>query len=359
MRGRYSRPAHGLLRLPRDESVGPECAPAELPHRGAAGLAAPETWLHRNRHHARLQDQRVGGRQVNHAAAFDTGRYVSAHRYPEPNDRRNELLSLELNWGLGGAELTTAAGYSRFSEQGQRDQTDLLIHAFGIGGLLPGTYPGLSQAQAIDQSVTAADLTAGFRTFSAYTREDGREERLNWETRLVSTGAGPWRWVGGAFFNRYDSRGTSFELAPGLTAFSGITPVLDGEPVSEPVEYYSLGRQDVEERALFGEISRDLGDRWRVTAGGRWFGYRIATGNLTEFPYTPMYNSPWSDHESDDGGVLFKGSADHVLARKSRRELRSHRRAGHGPMPKHLPAPPNASVTGTLPKFVHSRRNLR
>ena len=260
-----------------------------------------------------LQDQRVGGRQVNHAAAFDTGRYVSAHRYPEPNDRRNELLSLELNWDLGGAELTTAAGYSRFSQQGQRDQTDLLIQAFGIGGLLPGTYPGLSQAQATDPDITAADLTAGFRTFSAYTREDGREERLNWETRLVSTGDGPWRWVGGAFFNRYDSRGTSFELAPGLTAFSGVTPVLDGDPVSEPVEYYSLGRQDVEERALFGEISRDLGRRWRVTAGGRWFGYGIATGNLTEFPYTPMYNSPYSDHESDDGGVLFKGSVSYRL----------------------------------------------
>ena len=260
-----------------------------------------------------LQDQRVGGRQVNHAAAFDTGRYVSAHRYPEPNDRRNELLSLELNWDLGGAELTTAAGYSRFSQQGQRDQTDLLIQAFGIGGLLPGTYPGLSQAQATDPDITAADLTTGFRTFSAYTREDGREERLNWETRLVSTGDGPWRWVGGAFFNRYDSRGTSFELAPGLTAFSGVTPVLDGDPVSEPVEYYSLGRQDVEERALFGEISRDLGRRWRVTAGGRWFGYGIATGNLTEFPYTPMYNSPYSDHESDDGGVLFKGSVSYRL----------------------------------------------
>ncbi|MCY4509380.1 MAG: TonB-dependent receptor, partial [Acidobacteria bacterium] len=260
-----------------------------------------------------LQDQRVGGRQVNHAAAFDTGRYVSAHRYPEPNDRRNELLSLELNWGLGGAELTTAAGYSRFSQQGQRDQTDLLIQAFGIGGLLPGTYPGLSQAQATDPDITAADLTAGFRTFSAYTREDGREERLNWETRLVSTGDGPWRWVGGAFFNRYDSRGTSFELAPGLTAFSGVTPVLGGNPVSEPVEYYSLGRQDVEERALCGEISRDLGRRWRVTAGGRWFGYGIATGNLTEFPYTPMYSSPYSDHESDDGGVLFKGSVSYRL----------------------------------------------
>ena len=260
-----------------------------------------------------LQDQRVGARQVNHARSFDTGRYVAAHRYLEPNDRRNELLSLELGWAPGGAALTTAAGFSRYSQQGQRDQTDLLIQAFGIGGLLPGTYPGLAAAQALDPDVTGADLTAGFRTFSAYTREDTREERLNWETRLVSTGDGPWRWVGGGFFNRYDSRGTSFEYAPGLTEFSGITPILSGRPVSEPVEYHSLGRQDVEERALFGEISRDLGDRWRVTAGGRWFGYGIATGNLTEFPYTPMYNSPYSDHESDDGGVLFKGSVSYRL----------------------------------------------
>ena len=260
-----------------------------------------------------LQDQRVGARQINHARSFGTGRYVSAHRYLEPNERKNELLSVELNWAFGVADLTTAAGYSRFSEQGQRDQTDLLIQAFGIGGLLPGTYPGLTRAQALDPGVTAADLTSGFRTFSAYTREDGREERLNWETRLVSTGDGPWRWVGGVFFNRYDSRGASFEYAPGLTEFSGITPILSGRPVSEPVEYYSLGRQDVEERALFGEISRDLGDRWRVTWGGRWFGYGIATGNLTEFPYTPLYNSPYSDYESDDSGVLFKGSVSYRL----------------------------------------------
>ncbi len=260
-----------------------------------------------------LQDQRVGARQVNHARSFDTGRYVSAHRYLEPNDRKNELLSLELTWGLRGAELTSAAGYSRFSEQGQRDQTDLLIQAFGIGGLLPGSYPALARARALDPGVTAADLTSGFRTFSAYTREDGRDERLNWETRLVSTGEGPWRWVGGVFFNRYDSRGTSFEYAPGLTEFSGVTPILGGIPVSEPVEYYSLGTQAVDERALFGEVSRDLGDRWRVTAGGRWFGYGVATGNLTEFPYTPMYNSPYSDHESDDSGVLFKGTVSYRL----------------------------------------------
>ena len=88
--------------------------------------------------------------------------------------------------------------------------------------------------------VSAGDLTAQFRSFSAYTREESREERFNWETRLVSTGDGPWRW-----------------------------------------------------------------------AGGRWFGYGIRTGSLTEFPYTPMYNSPFTDFESDDRGVLFKASVSY------------------------------------------------
>ena len=226
-----------------------------------------------------LQDQQVGARQINHARSFDTGRYVAAHRYLEPNDRRNQLWSLELTWAPRWAELTTAIGYSRYAARGRRDQTDLLIQAFGIGGLLPGTYPGLERARAMNPDVTAADLTSQFRRFSAYTREDAREQRFNWETRLVSTGNGPWRWVGGAFFNNYDSGGTIFELPPGLTEFSGITPILGGSPVSEPVEYYSLGSQAVEERALFGELSRDLGDRLRVTAGGRWFGYRIGGGN--------------------------------------------------------------------------------
>ena len=264
-----------------------------------------------------LQDQQVGARQINHARAFDTGRHVSAHRFLEPNDRKNQLWSLELTWAPGGAELTTAVGYSRFGEQGQRDQTDLLIQAFGIAGLLPGDFPSLAEARAIDPGISVTDLTPQFRSFATFTREDEREERFNWETRLVSTGEGPWRWVGGVFFNNYDSSDTSFELTPGLTEFSGVTPILGENPASEPVEYYALGSQAVGERALFGEISRDLGARWRVTAGGRWFGYRIETGSLTEFPYTPMYNSPFTDFESSDRGMLFKASLSYRFDEQS------------------------------------------
>ena len=261
-----------------------------------------------------LQDRQVGGRQVNHARSFDTGPYVSAHRYPEPSERRDELLSLELAWKLRAAELSSAVGYSRSSSWGQSDQTDLLIQEFGISGLLPNTFPALLRAREVDPSVTVNDLTSAFRTFSAYARGRSRRERFNWETRLAATGDGPWRWVGGVFLNRRDSRGAGAEYAPGLTEFSGVVPIHGGVPASEPIEYYSVGETEIEERALFGEISRDLGRRWRVLAGGRWFGYDVRTANLTEFPYTPAYNSPYSAHESEDRGVLFKGSLSYRLS---------------------------------------------
>ena len=261
-----------------------------------------------------LQDRQVGGRQVNHARSFDTGPYVSAHRYPEPSERRDELLSLELAWKLRAAELSSAIGYSRSSSWGQSDQTDLLIQEFGISGLLPNTFPALVRAREVDPDVTVNDLTSAFRTFSAYARGRSRRERFNWETRLAATGDGPWRWVGGVFLNRRDSRGAGAEYAPGLTEFSGVVPIFGGAPASEPIEYYSVGETEIEERALFGEISRDLGRRWRVLVGGRWFGYDVRTANLTEFPYTPAYNSPYSAHESEDRGVLFKGSLSYRLS---------------------------------------------
>ena len=263
-----------------------------------------------------LQDQRVGARQVNHARSFDTGRHVSAHRYLEPNDRKNELLSLELTWAPGAVELTSAAGYSRFSQQGQRDQTDLLIQAFGIAGLLPGTFPALARAQALDPGISVFDLTSRFRSFSAYTREDSREERLNWETRLVSTGDGPWRWVGGVFFNRYDSHGTSLEYAPGLSAFSGVTPILSGRPVSEPVEYYSLGvqaaliRPDATTNYEVGV--RRSWDNERLTFSGTLFHVDwtdIQVAGLTPFSAEPITSYTRAALSVDSPGLL-DGGAD-------------------------------------------------
>ncbi|MCB1707043.1 MAG: TonB-dependent receptor, partial [Halioglobus sp.] len=64
------------------------------------------------------QDMDIGGRQVNQRDSFDTGKYESAMRFEEPNKRKNELLALETVVDLGFADLTSATGYSEYTEQG-------------------------------------------------------------------------------------------------------------------------------------------------------------------------------------------------------------------------------------------------
>lgn len=61
------------------------------------------------------QNQKAGGRTINHQASFGTGRYESAQRYLEPNDRRSKLFSVEFNADLGFANLTSATGVSRYT----------------------------------------------------------------------------------------------------------------------------------------------------------------------------------------------------------------------------------------------------
>ena len=48
-----------------------------------------------------LQDQHVGARQINHARSFDTGRYVAAHRYLEPNDQQEPVVEPGADLGAG------------------------------------------------------------------------------------------------------------------------------------------------------------------------------------------------------------------------------------------------------------------
>lgn len=203
------------------------------------------------------QKQEAGGRTINHRDAFGTGRYVSAQRYLEPNDRENHLLSLEVNADLGFATLTSATGYSEYEDDGQRDQTDLLLN-FEYG-------------------------YEDFPTFSAYTHELTEQERFNQELRLVSNGDGPLNWIVGGFYNKSDTYGTSSEFTPGLPEYWGVDR-------PDALEYYSLGDSSFEERALFGEIGYDITDAWSVTVGARWFEYEVEATSGFDLPllYTAL-----------------------------------------------------------------------
>lgn len=225
------------------------------------------------------QDQDIGGRQINHQAAFGTGEYESAHRFEEPNKLDNELYALELVADLGFADLTSATGYSEYSEHGQRDQTDLLL-TFGYGYEL-------------------------FPSFAAYTREDGNQDTFTQELRLVSNDEGPFTWIAGAFYRDFQADSLSREFTPGYDQFA-VDNFGGVQLRPDSLEYYEKRDETEKETALFGELGYRITEAWQVTVGGRWFKYEndVSTG-----VGTPLFDTVF-DGESPDSILLDSESSD-------------------------------------------------
>ncbi len=234
------------------------------------------------------QNMDVGARQINHREAFGTGKYESAHRYLEPNERENQLLALELVADLGFAELTSATGVTRYEEQGQRDQTDLLLN-FEYG-------------------------YEAFPAFAAFTREDAEEDRFNQELRLVSTGDGPLTWIAGLFYNKFEGDALSQEFTPGFDQFA-VDNFGGVQLRPDALEYYQETFNELTEKAVFGEIGYQITEAWQVTIGARYFEYEndVATGfdlpllNTVFFGAPPDLIDPAVQANSiKDDGSLFK-----------------------------------------------------
>ncbi len=234
------------------------------------------------------QDMEVGGRNINSDRAFNSGKYVSAKRVEEPNERENELIALEITADLGFAELTSATGWTSYEETGQRDQNDLLI--------------------TLEYSYEA------FPAFIAPTREFEESDRFNHEMRLVSTAEGPHGWIVGAFYNKYEEEGFSQEFTPGLDQFW----VDLGVGVSlrpDNLEYFSVSESEVVEQAIYGEYSYEINDQWTVTIGGRYYEYELDTRDAVDFPFFRtvfLGDDPdsiildYQDDNLEDDGSLFK-----------------------------------------------------
>ncbi len=217
------------------------------------------------------QKNDIEGRQFSsrRSSVPGVGRYESALRVPEPNEITNQLLALEVTADLGFAELTSASGFSKFEDEGQRDQTDLLI--------------------TLEYSYEA------FPSFTAFTREVGEEERFNQEVRLVSSHGGPFNWIVGGFYNRFEAVGSSEEYTPFYQDFAGFDR-------PDALEYFSTGYDRTTEQAVFGEVGYNITDRWDVTVGVRAYEYEVKGRGTVSFPLFAFLDSDLVDagFEPDD-----------------------------------------------------------
>ncbi len=109
------------------------------------------------------------------------------------------------------------------------------------------------------------------------------------ELRVASMAPGRLQWVLGAFISDTDREYMQRLPTPGYDAFTDATlgagtsaAVANGFPADSP--FNSDLPYDIQQTAIFGEVSYDLTDRFNLTVGGRWYDFdeerTITTGGL-------------------------------------------------------------------------------
>jgi iron complex outermembrane receptor protein len=217
------------------------------------------------------QKQDADARTITHQSSWTPvqgpiGDYEASHRFVEPLNRENQLYSAVLDWDFGPGEWVTAVGYSMYDQNGQRDQTDLLLN-FEYGY---ETFP----------------------SFSAFTSEFGDgTDILTAETRFVSNLDSPVNFIVGAFYEDFDTdNDSSAEYAPGYPEFA-CDPANDliincpAPPATGDLEYLQVDDEEIKEVAVFGEISWQITDRWQATFGARWFDYDYDAKTAAVVPF--------------------------------------------------------------------------
>jgi outer membrane receptor protein involved in Fe transport len=225
------------------------------------------------------QDDSADGFSFQTAASVVPGARDRTHTqyFNDPLDRNVDLYSLSVSMDFDFMRVESSTSYSDNESTSAGDLTGLLrvIDLFA-GGFAFGGFPA----------------TNG-RLLGFYANVD-REETFAQEVRLISADNEHWNWVAGFYYQ--DTRRTLVEdiSSPGFAAYANIPghPIataitgiplswaqfVSGPPGFVPPDqiadeiYNTLDqRVDIEDIALFGELTWRITDAWQITAGARVF----------------------------------------------------------------------------------------
>jgi outer membrane receptor protein involved in Fe transport len=115
-----------------------------------------------------------------------------------------------------------------------------------------------------------------------FAQNDEQTEITTFEARLQSSAdeESRWSWLVGAFYSKetghtqFDSFVNDYADTPAFAYFSYLQYAYYGSTLA-PTDQWWIGvyDTDLEQRAVFGEVSFDVTENFTITAGGRWFEY--------------------------------------------------------------------------------------
>jgi iron complex outermembrane receptor protein len=178
----------------------------------------------------------------------------------EPFKDTFDLYTLTVKFNFDPFQLVSATAYW----DRQQNQTQDISEAMQdyIGGFFgpPASFPFSSTQTVTEGGGTFFGLGAGSITEDDYTRQ------FSEELRLASTGDGPLQWLVGGYYSSFGATSHVFSFYPvganGFDANFGTTNLADNHR-----------KVDIDQYALFGDVSYLLPNNFKVSAGARYYLY--------------------------------------------------------------------------------------
>jgi iron complex outermembrane recepter protein len=215
-------------------------------------------------------------------------------RYPEFADRNFKLDSLDLEWTLPFARLTSSTSQFKDTRAGMADylsQGEIFYFRLGDAG------------GRIDSGRTA------FITF------DNSYKGLSHETRLTSIGNGPLQWIAGVYHTKQDRSLRFSEFLPGGDVYNGINRARSGG-LTDELYRENLGRE-YRETAVYGEIGYKILPQWLTTVGARVFNYKdTGIANIRDYSFD-LVNNNVNQTGGENGKSYFKFNTSYQFNRDS------------------------------------------
>jgi outer membrane receptor protein involved in Fe transport len=199
---------------------------------------------------------------------FPAARY-QPNNEDEPIVDTFKLFGLTVSYDLGFAQLTSATAYYSRVESQTQDVAEALY------SLVP--LYGFPVTQFYQSGFNETDTT----------------RQLSEELRLASTGRGPFQWIAGAFFSRFESIFAEYNALP------AITDPVPGQPESNPdgILYQASNPYHIKQYAVFGEGNYEFAHGLKLTAGVRWYHFAsVADEETTGFLAVSGDATPYLSH---------------------------------------------------------------
>lgn len=241
------------------------------------------------------QSDEIGGRrQVTRGTNWvggseqQYGEYQNGAVLLEPSEREVDLTSLEAEWDLGFATLTSSS--SKYNHEGSSISDNTGFYA---------------------QQNWFADLYYGSPRPMALAERGYDDEAFVQELRLVSNQTkNNIDWVIGAYYMDQDSIATQDSYMPGYQEWAGAAfpwwpSMADFGMVYTDNDFHYVRTENFKDKALFGELTYHFSDDFRSTVGIRRFDNTFTNNTELLLPIWPFLGAE-PNFETTESDTLFK-----------------------------------------------------